>query len=178
MSNLAYLADLADVDDLAVRTGRPVGDRSLLSALSRASSRFRGAVRHPVSVIYGDTIVVDGDGSSTLLLPAVPVLAVHDVTVGGVSVTDWELSADGRLRRYSGWPDRFGSITVTYDHGFDPVPDDVTDAVLEMAAATLNVEPGVSSMSVGGESISFVQAGITQSWSAAVDRYRIGRDRP
>lgn len=169
---------LAEPTDLATRTGRSATDPQLLQALQRVSDRFRGAVGYPVTRVTGDVVVLDGDGSTTLLLPAAPVAAVTQVLVDGVAVTDWELASDGRLRRWSGWPRRYGAVSVTYTHGYTVVPKDVADAVLEAAEAALTGQPGVQAMAVGGESVTYARPGVTETWSAAVDRYRVGRDRP
>jgi hypothetical protein len=172
------MADLAEAADLATRTGLASTDLQLLLALRRASDRFRGAVGHPVTEVT-ETVTVNGDGSSVLLLPAAAVSVVTEVKVLGTVVTDWEISVDGRLRRTGGvWPNTYGGVSVTYTHGYTPVPADIQDAVLEAAEADLSAQPGVQSMAVGGESVTYHRAGATQSWVAAVERYRIGRDRP
>lgn len=172
---------LASPEALAERTGRSWGDPDVQDALRRASARFRGAVGHPVSRVVGDAIVLNGDGSNLLLLPAAPVVAVTEVKLDDVAITDWELAEDGRLRRWSGWPNAYRNVAVTYTHGYDPVPEDVSDAVLDAAEGTLNANPGVTSMAVGGESVTFDRVsagGVTQAWIDTVERYHIGRDRP
>lgn len=169
--------DLADIEDLADLTGAEKTDLRLIIALRRASARFRGAVRHHVSPVDADEVVLDADGSRVLLLPHVPVREVLWVILGGVTITDYRWTRDGRLRRARGWPD--GPVTVIYDHGYKPVPDDIVEAVLQQAAYLYARDPGVQSMAVGGESVTFARAGVTEEWSQAVDRYRIDRaERP
>ncbi|SDZ51275.1 hypothetical protein SAMN05216215_108719 [Saccharopolyspora shandongensis] len=168
---------LADPAALARLTGLPVDDLDLLDALQRASDRFRGAVGHPVTLVERDAIVLDGDGTRSLLLPAVPVVAVHQVDVDGQPVAEFQWSRNGILRSATGWPDQLGVVHIVYDHGYpaDAIPGDIADVVLEQAQMMLDQAPGVASMSTGGVSVSFSRTGITEAWSTAVERYRIGR---
>ncbi|MEV6226850.1 hypothetical protein AB0L88_03015 [Saccharopolyspora shandongensis] len=174
---MAETTPLADPAILARLTGLPVDDPDLLDALTRASERFRGAVGHPVTAVERDDIVVDGDGSRSLLLPAVPVTAVHSVEVDGKPVTGYQWSRTGALRSADCWPDRLGAVRIVYDHGYPSgeVPGDIADAVLEQAQMILDQTPGVASMSTGGVSVSYLRVGVTEAWSKAVERHQIGR---
>lgn len=177
---------LAVPAELAASLGVPVDDAKLLWALTAASRRFRGAVRHPVSLVRADTITMDGNGCETLLLPVAPVVAVGSVKLDGellVDGTDYSWSADGYLRRLQGcWPDRLRCVDVVYDHGYDPIPEDIQEVVIDQARAMFRIDPGVQTKTVGGQSVTFgVQAaiGVTSQWTAAVERYQLNRgDRP
>lgn len=177
---------LADVGELAASLGVPASDPKLLWALNAASRRFRGAVRHPVSFVPADTVTLDGNGLESLLLPAAPVVAVQSVTLEGVGLVDgvdYEWSESGFLRRLDArWPDRLRCVRVVYDHGYDPVPEEVQEVVVDQARAMFSIDPGVQTRQVGGQSVTFgVQAaiGVTAQWTAAVERYRLNRgDRP
>lgn len=177
---------LADPAELAASLGVAADDPKLVWALTAASRRFRGAVRHQVSLVSGDEVTLDGNGCESLLLPAAPVVAVESVTLdGGVLVegTDYSWSGDGFLRRLNGcWPDRLRCVTVVYDHGHDPVPEDVQEVVIDQARAMFRIDPGVQTKTVGGQSVTFgVQAaiGVTAQWTAAVEAHRLNRgDRP
>lgn len=171
---------LADPEDLAAWLGVPTTDSRLLQALAAASSRFRGAVRHYVSLVEGDVTVLDGNGKQSLFLPAAPVVSVSAVEVDGEALTyltDYEWSADGFLRRIGAcWPNRLRCVEVAWTHGFDPVPEDIAEVVLDQARAQYAVRPGVTSMTVGGQSVSFgAQAaiGVTSQWTTAVEKYRL-----
>jgi hypothetical protein len=181
------MADLlADPDELAASLGVPPTDPKLLWALTAASRRFRGAVRHPVSLVGGDAFVLDGNGRESVLLPAAPVLAVSSVTLDGTALvegTDFNWSADGFLRRLGGvWPDRLRCLSGFYDHGYAVIPEDIQEVVIDLARALYRIEPGVQTKTVGGQSVTFgVQAaiGVTAQWAAAVERYQLNRgDRP
>ncbi|MFD7410623.1 mobile element protein [Kitasatospora purpeofusca] len=171
---------LADPARLAVWLGVPADDPQLLAALAAASARFRGAVRHPVTAVTGATVHLYGDGTDRLALPAAPVTAVTSVTVDGQAVTDWRLRRDiGVLRRTSacGWPD-WAEVVVVCDHGHDPVPDDVQEAVLDQARTVYTVQPGVQTVQAGAESVTFGAAaatGVTAQWTTAVENHRLQR---
>lgn len=177
---------LADPQELAVSLGVPATDQKLLWALNAASRRFRGAVRHPVSLVTGDAITLDGNGRESVLLPAAPVLDVSSVKLDGAPLavgTDCDWSADGFLRRLGGvWPDQLRCIEVVYDHGYAVIPEDIAEVVIDQARALYRIEPGVASKTVGAQSVAFgMQAsiGVTAQWTAAVERYQLNRgDRP
>ncbi|MFE7566209.1 mobile element protein [Streptomyces sp. NPDC057539] len=174
-----YLAEPADL-----AAWLPVGedDPKLLAALKAASRRFRGAVRHPVTFTAGDVVTLDGTGQESVLLPAAPVTAVASLLLDGEALTegvDFTWSADGFLRRTSRcWPDRLRCIEVSYSHGWDPVPEDIQEVVVDQARAMFRVQPGVQTIQAGGESITYgaqAAVGVTAQWSAAVERYQLNR---
>lgn len=177
---------LADPDELAASLGVPATDPKLLWALAAASRRFRGAVRHPVSLVVGDTVILDGNGRESVLLPAAPVIAVSSVKLDGTELaegTDYSWSRDGFLRRLGGfWPDRLRCIEVVNDHGYAEIPEDIQEVVIDQARSMYRIEPGLASKTVGGQSVQFgTQAaiGVTAQWTAAVERYQLNRgDRP
>lgn len=169
---------LAQPEDLAALTKLPVSSQLLLVALSRASERFRLAVGHPVHKVEDDLVLLDGDGTDFLFLPAAPFTDIT-VLVNGVAVTDFVANRrTGVLRRRNRWPDGMGNISVVYSHGYDPIPGGIQDAVLEQAAVLALVQAGVQSESAGPQSITYGQqatSGVTQRWSDAVAAYRLGR---
>ncbi|MEV4970567.1 mobile element protein [Streptomyces scopuliridis] len=174
-----YLAEPADL-----AAWLPVGedDPKLLAALKAASRRFRGAVRHPVTFMAGDVVTLDGTGRESVLLPAAPVTAVASLLLDGEELTegvDFTWSTDGFLRRTGRcWPDRLRCIEVSYSHGWDPVPEDIQEVVVDHARAMYRVQPGVQTIQAGGESITYgaqAAVGVTAQWSAAVERYQLNR---
>ncbi len=173
---------LADPAELAIWLGKPATDPTLLAALTAASRRFRGAVRHPVTAVAGDTITRDGNGRDAILLPAAPVTAISSVVLSGtllVEGTDYEWSADGYLRRLGcPWPSRLRCLVITYDHGWAEVPQDIQEAVIDQARSMYRVQPGVQSYTAGSESVTFgaqAAVGVTSQWSAAVTAHRLNR---
>ena len=176
-SNTPVLPDLAEAEHLAILCGVDEDDEKVALALRRASARFRGAVRHPVTLVEGDTVELNGDGGKSLHLPAAPVHGTPTVTVEGEPVTDFTIDRNaGILHRRYGWPKQLGAITVTYDHGYKTVPPDIEDAVLEQAHTIYSVLPAVQQMSQGGRSITFslnAATGVTQRWADTVAKYKL-----
>ncbi len=145
--------------------------------LVRASAAFRGATGQHISRRVEDEVRLDGNGSRVLLLPQVPVVAVHSVTVDGdaLGADDYEWSESGMLRRAGRWPARYRSVTVVYDHGFNEVPEDVAQAVAEHAAVAMTRSVGVTNMQLGATSVGFDKGGVTEAWSQTVARYKVRR---
>lgn len=181
---------LADPAKLGRKVRLPADDPAVLDALERASDRFRGAVGHDVHRVTGDRVVLDGPGPGPLHLPAAPVVGNLTVEVrsdnGPTSVVTfdeatvpagWEVAwRAGTVKRDGGFPSRLGAIVVTYDHGFEDIPGDVSDAVLEMAEIELNVEHGLAQYSTGNESATIGQTestGVTARWTQAVEAHSI-----
>lgn len=170
---------LADPQDLATLLKVPADDVQLLAALRAATRRFRGQVRHPVSLVTDDTTFLDGNGKAVLQLPAAPVRALHSVLVDGMEL------AGVKVRRQSGlllhpagcWPE-WSEITVSWDHGLDPAPEDVAEVVVDQARVIYRTDPAIQQVTTGTESVSFAATaavGITEQWRAAVEAYRLNR---
>jgi len=175
---------LADPAELAAKLGLAADDPTLLYALRSASRDFAGAVRHPVRHVAAEEVRLDGTGTALLQLPCAPVTAVTTVEVDGAVLaegTDFDWSEDGLLERAGGWPRRFRAVRVVYSHGYTVVPADIQDAVSQKAEMTLNVTPGLASMTVGGESLSFATGssasvvGVTDTWTRTVEKYQLNR---
>lgn len=179
------LPPLAEPEDLAEVLGVPADNVRLVAAIRKASSRFRGQVRWPVSEVKDVTVTLDGNGRRSLRLPVREVTACAVILrgAGGASGTplvdgvDFEWSTDGILDRLGGlWPDRRRAVIVTYTAGFEIVPDDIQEAVLDQAEAMFNGRRGLSSKQVGGitESYGSVEAvGVSEQWARAVAAYQI-----
>ena len=88
------------------------------------------------------TVSLDGSGTDCLLLAQRPVLNAGTVLVDGGTITDYMVTADGRLLRGSAvssttpstWPQGRQNVQVVYDYGFAEVPRDVRMVALQIAA--------------------------------------------
>lgn len=150
-------------------------------ALRRASARVRAYTRQDITFVENDTVMLRG-GERVLVLPQHPLFAdaSHPLTVVEVadfSGVEWEAVEDRDFTRFGneltrghpwqaptrlmGWPwsrvqgvwaDR---VRVTYSHGYQEVPDDILDVVLDLAATNLTNPQGLRSETVGGESITY-----------------------
>lgn len=179
---------LADPAELAARLRVDPTDALVALAVRRASDRFRAAVRHPVTQVLGDAVVINGSGSDTLLLPVAPVTAIASVTITWPALTGMPPTlvtgyqadrAHGILRRDADWwPDGLGNIEVVCDHGYpaDQVPGDIADAVLEQAEQQYLALAGIEQAHQGQQAINFGKnfGGVTQRWVEAVARYQLG----
>lgn len=170
------LVDTDDVAAIAAKLGVATNNVDLVSALTRASNRFRGAVHHPVHVVTDDEEEHDGTPRSSLALDAFPVIGTPTVTIDGATVTDFSVTRkSGRLRRRVGWGDEFQTVIVTYSHGFAKIPAGIRAAVLDQAEAIFNTDAGLSQMGAAGEQATFGTAhtvGVTAQWSEAVSAHQ------
>lgn len=172
---------LADPDELAIWLGKPANDPKLLAALRAATRRFRGAVGHDVDLVPDDHVTLDGNGRESLLLPVWPTTAVASVALDDellVEGTDYQWSDMGALRRLGcrRWPDSLRCLAVVYSHGWNPIPEDIQEAVIDQARTMFTVPAGVQSRAVGGQSVTFgatAAVGVSSQWSAAVARHKI-----
>jgi hypothetical protein len=172
---------LAAPEELAIWLGKPANDPKLLAALRAATRRFRGAVGHDVDLVTDDVATLDGNGRESLLLPVWPTTAVTSVVLDEVALvegTDFSWSDAGMLRRlnYYLWPNRLRCLVVTYSHGWDPIPEDIQEAVIDQARTMFTVPAGVQSKAVGGQSVTFgstAAVGVSDQWSKAVARHKV-----
>jgi hypothetical protein len=72
-----------------------------------------------------------------------------------------------------GWPVGLENIEVTYTHGYDPVPGEISDAVLDQAAAIAMTLAHVQQESGGSQSASY-RTGVNQNWTDMVTKYSLG----
>lgn len=141
--------------DLAAYLQRPaflVGAETISAqlALDIASSIVTARTGQTFVPVVGDTITLDTYGED-VRLPQRPVTTVSAVTTRekGSTVTtartvntDYEVRGD-RLRwvGLGWWP---YEVTVTYDHGYATIPDDVRGATLAVAAEMFDNPEGLS----------------------------------
>lgn len=174
------MVELARREDLALRLKASKDDPDLVLSLTRASARFEGEIGYPVMQVRDEVVYLHGRGTRVLHLPAVPIAGDLVVKVDGtvIPATGYAVGrSDGILeRRDRPWPRGLDNVEVTYTHGYESVPGDIADAVLEQAEAIHRVLPAVASAAAGRENISFfatASSGVTQRWSDAVKRYSL-----
>lgn len=133
-------------------------------ALDVATSVVVARTGQTFTAVTGDTVTLDTHGED-VFLPQRPVTAVTSVTTRdrGSTITttrtanvDYELRRD-RLRwvRGGAWP---YEVTVTYDHGYATIPDDVKGATLAVAAEIHSNPEGVARSTLD-------DAGDTHEWA-------------
>src|SRR5699024_4352297 len=92
-----------------------VGDPRVKPLLDGATRAVRRYCHWHVAPVVSETIVLDGEGGSLLMLPTLRVQSIEAVRVNGTAldVDDLEWSEKGMVRRRR-WPNRFRSIEVTF----------------------------------------------------------------
>ncbi|PAX92709.1 hypothetical protein CLM85_18570 [Streptomyces albidoflavus] len=192
---MAVLPSLVTVAELAALLGRtftPAQEAQAQALLDQASSVVRAYVRQDltratstltVSMRRADPVLHRCGGLVTL--PQRPVVDVASVSVDGVSTQDWWQEGQEILLRSGAWSSpptahRPPQVTVTYTHGFDPVPGDIK-AIVAQAANRVMVNPGaVRSETVGGESVTYLIPAtgealgvlLSRTEQRVLDRYR------
>lgn len=142
-------------------------------ALQYASDYVRRYCRQRLDYVASDTILIDPRPDHTAQLPELPVIAVSAVqawmtgptgSFAWQTLTNYQWTARGQLFDvtpitppviptanipYPWWPRLPESLKVTYTHGYSPIPDDLQNLVLRLAAE-LNANPDfVHSQKVG-----------------------------
>lgn len=160
------LPPLATAADL-VAAGATGTDAAIDMALRRASARVRKYTRQDITFVAGDTVELTG-GERVLRLPQYPLIVdgsnpLTVVEVADFSGIEWTSVEDrdySRLgneltrgfpwqapTRLMGWPWNRAQgvwapkVRVTYSHGYQEVPDDIVDVVLDLATMNLS-NPG------------------------------------
>lgn len=152
---------LATIDDYTARHGAPEDDDKVEVLLADAESLVREVTGLTISLVEDDEVVVAGDGSGQVILPEYPVVDVTSVLVDGVPLAtdtfrwwDW-----GAIDRLSGGIFTYGprTVTVTYTHGWDPVPSWITALVCGMVQRALpdHVTEGVRSETYDEHTVTF-----------------------
>lgn len=113
----------------------PTTDDALLE---QAEAKVRTYCRWHIAPSREETVTLYPDCYSTVLfLPSLYVTDVSLVTEGvtDLATTDYAWRTNGIIKRVSGWwsPEDQG-VTVTFTHGYDEAPPDVTAVVQELAA--------------------------------------------
>lgn len=160
--------------------------------LAIASGTVRGATGQTLSLVEGDEVELRGTWGRQLQLPERPVLAVTAIAVDGVEVpaTSYRWSRDGKVTfsrssplvnapaaALGYWGGDEVLVTVTYDHGFDPVPDDVRGVVLALARRAILVPDAgaVAQESLGSYSVTYSREAastLTRGEERKLCRYR------
>jgi hypothetical protein len=172
-------------------------------ALKRASARVRAYTRQDITLVENETILLRG-GDRVLALPQRPLVvdATHPLTVvelgemGGIEVPAIEDRDFTRLgneltrgypwyapTRTMGWPWRQQQgvwaprVRVTYSHGDQEVPDDITDIVLDLASMNLSNPENLRSVAIDDYSRTFASetignAKLTPGHKADLRQYR------
>ena len=120
----------------------------LLLAIATANIR-RAADNQTISLVLGDTHTVRTTAPA-IVVPQRPVLTVDAVTLDGNPVTTYTWDGDDTIVGAGR-----GLVSVTYSHGYEPIPDDVKGLCLDIAARGFLTPHGVNQTSLGSFSESY-----------------------
>lgn len=125
----------------------------------------------------------DGNGKTEMMLKEHYVLSFTSVTISGQAFPE---SPDYQQRgwRHADWwimlqggdvfPRGRRNITLVYEAGFDVVPADIEQAVIDLCALRYKEKDriGIQSKSLAAETISFIITELSPSQRAVLDKYR------
>jgi len=150
---MAYPA-LASTDDFEMVTGAMPDEFRVSRLLEMASAAVRRYTGQVISTVAGDVALVPAFGAFAVVLPQRPVTAVSAVTIDGVTQlpADYNWTRSGALTTdLNTWGNL--PLTVTYDHGYTEIPDDIVQVVCSVANRAVVNPSGIRSETVGGYSV-------------------------
>ena len=164
--NFATIEDIEDFLQVSIESPHHIF--SATRALEEATAAIRNWCRQFISVVDDEEITIDTYGGTRIFLPELPVMSVSAVIENGITLTpgdDYALGQHGILHRIGrAWPVGIQTVTITYSHGYDPIPDDVIAIATRassrayqagLRAADSDGVLGVSSKSLGDFSVAF-----------------------
>jgi hypothetical protein len=192
---VTVLPSLVTVADFATRLGRTFTPQQELQAqalLDDASSVVRAYVRQDITratttdvftMRRADPLLHRCGGVVTL--PQRPVVDIASVSVDGTTTSDWWQEDSDILVRAWTWDHppaahRAPQVTVTYTHGWDPVPGNIQAIVMQAANRVMVNPSGIRSETVGGESVTYLIPAVgeylgvllSNTEKKVLDRYR------
>jgi hypothetical protein len=159
------------VADFAARLGRtltPAQEAQAQALLDDASSVVRAYIRQDITrATTTDTFTMRRADpllhrcGGIVTLPQRPVVDIDSVSVNGTVTSDWWQEGNDILVRAWAWDQppaahRAPQVTVTYTHGWDPVPGDIQAIVIQAANRVMVNPSGLRSETVGGESVTYL----------------------
>lgn len=186
---------LATSEDVEAVIQQAIDDPVQLARVNRllemASALVRREVGQQFDLVSGDTAtLLVPRYENELWLAQVPVGAVSSITIDGVTLDPdaYQVHPSGRVaifrwaaidgEGFDGIPiDRDAVVTVTYDHGFSRVPDEVAFVVADLVATQITNPQGArqSSETIGQStrSLTFAGDGISTGLALTAEHRRI-----
>ncbi len=183
------MAAFIEIEDLnaVLRLDLDDDDALAVLVLDAASEIVRAYTNQELDLSENDEVMLDGSGTTVVLLPQLPVVTVDSVyeddTDGSSSAlltvdTDYKVGSNGILFRLAGatWKRGRENITITYDHGYSTIPSDVRFIAVNVAARLYD-HAGVTAETTGSYVATFesASAGLTEGEKAVLDAYRVRR---
>lgn len=161
------LPPLADSDDYIALVGALPAGRDVDRLLAAASDKIRRAARWHIAPVMTEDVVLDGPGSGLLMVQTLNLVAVTAITNAGVIVdpTYLEWSSNGSIRWSTDqgwssgvcnvWTPKLRGITLTIQHGFNPVPDGLVELCCTVAGRSAVSGSGILRKSIGSASVEY-----------------------
>lgn len=184
--------DLATVDELAAYSQQPIAadDAAAVFLLKVASGMIRAYLDQTVTFVQDDVEYVDPVNASFVALKELPVVAVTQVEISSDGGLTWTSVPAGayKVSRRTGtitvrqgssvrWPDDEESWRVTYSHGYQSVPAELSGVCCGLAARYYSTPVAVDMERVGQRQVKYniEAAGFTALESMALAAYRMAR---
>ena len=119
-------------------------DNDILTKLITRASKF---IKNHTNRELNETVfkeAIDGDNSCKLFLSEYPIISVENIKINDAIVYENGTAKDGNnyyiyqdigiIRRSIYWPKDFQNIEVNYTAGYETIPEDLEQAVIEMGA--------------------------------------------
>lgn len=168
--------EVAGIANTYLGGGFTAKSEQVLSSCSKVAARFRGAIRHHLTLQEDVELWLDGTGTCFLRLPVLQPRGVS-VFVNDEPVTVVGVSRSGLLQFAEPLPRVFGCVRVVIQScGVAEVPAEVAAAVSTAAVIGMTQQPGISQITVGNVSQTFGSTsanGVNEEWSNAVEKWRI-----
>lgn len=130
----------------------PADHPFLDQALAAASTRIRNACRWHVAKLETTVFRRRYGQTEEVWLPSLHIQSIDSVTVDGSALND--LSAV-EFDTETGWTNLLANtVSVTFSHGYDDVPEDILDLTLQIAARSLGSPLGYTREQAGSVSVS------------------------
>src|SRR5580704_4388326 len=189
MSNPPY-PPLASAAQLAAHLGvESIDPNAAAQALAGASGAVRAFCGWQISQVLDDQIVVDGTGTQSFLLPTAHVTQVYWVQLDYMMLSPvvwdgtqnaqygFEWTSSGIITRAPMWcwPRGARRITVTLDHGYPVIPDEITACTCAVAARAMDNPESVRMRRVGETAETYDGAALTAYGLSPNDQQTVGR---
>jgi hypothetical protein len=162
------LATVADLAAMLGRTFTPTQEAQAQALIEQASAVVRAYLRQDITRATSTVELpmrradpVPSRYGGVISLPQRPVEDVTAVSINGTATSDWWLDGSEILVRSWTWAHppaahQAPRVTVTYTHGYEEVPGDITAIVLQAANRAIVNPAQVRSETVGGESVTYL----------------------
>lgn len=175
------------LDDLGAYLRKDLtGDNLGVIALDAASQIVRGYTGLTINPVASETVTLNGNGATTMLLDNPPVSGVDSVEVDGVALvegTDFEWTTAGILYRLDGytWTSGVKNVEVVYDHGWpttgdNAIPSDLRFIALQVAARIYDA--GIAAQeTTGSYNVTYIAGagGLNEYEKRVLDKHRVSR---